>query len=489
MKRIFRKTIGITLVIAMVLTCVSAYVPKKCVKEAAVDPITDLKLQDYSEFTGKYLIYFTKPAASEGFRVYLDNRTKPLKTITGSGSYITTDDLGVLAVGTHYLRVTNLLTVNGVLQESAKTSVSFEPSIQTGINTEIPQVYIKSGSIGYDYREKNDVTVTVADQDGGSKGLACIDDDGAQKDKAKISSYADIVDAACNIKVRGNTTSTQPKRAWNIKFSGKTSVLGIPKGKKWCLLANSMDKSLMRDMLSYNFGLQNGVKYTSQSRYVDVYLNGDYMGNYQLCEPVEAKSNRVEIDAYDKDSDDILLEVGTRNEEGVDHFTTDGYRQTFDVNDPEKGDDLSDEEVDAKIARAKSFLNSFENVLKYNNRDIEAIGHYIDIDSFVDYYIANELFKNVDFNFSSTRFYIKGDRIYAGPMWDLDLSSGNCKSSYYHSYYPNGDSATGFYCRGLKWYDRLFSNTDFQDKVKQRYYDLQYRIQSLYRDGCHAAGR
>ena len=67
-------------------------------------------------------------------------------------------------------------------------------------------------------------------------------------------------------------------------------------------------------------------------------------------------------------------------------------------------------------------------------------------------------------------------------MWDLDLSSGNCKSSYYHSYYTNGDSSKGFYCRGLEYYKYLFRNAEFEAKVKQRFYDLQYKIQSLYRD-------
>ena len=90
----------------------------------------------------------------------------------------------------------------------------------------------------------------------------------------------------------------------------------------------------------------------------------------------------MEIDAYDAQSDDILLEYGTRNEADVDHFSTDVYHTTFDVNDPEKGDDLTDEQVDAKIARAKDYLNNFESALKYNINDLEAIAQYIDVDSF-----------------------------------------------------------------------------------------------------------
>ena len=478
--KIFRKITGIILAVALVVTCVN-FAPKY-VNAAEVDPVTSLKVYNYCDWTGKYLIYFNPSANAEGYSVFVDDNETPVANITGSGGYITNDDLEQIEEGEHYLKVAGYLTVDGVKYMSNKASVKFTKSAQTGNATDIPQVYIKTSSgITSNYFDTADVSITIADQSDGSKGRGCIDDDGEHKDAATIKKYDTIIDSKSNIKVRGNTSAGQPKKAWNFKLSGKTGILGMPKGKKWCLLANSMDKSLMRDTLSYNFGLENGVKYTSQSRYVDVYLNGEFRGNYQLCEPVEAKSNRVEIDAYEADNNDILLEVGTRNEEGVDHFSTTVFNQTFDVNDPEKGDDLTDDQVDAKILRARSFLSTFENVLKNNVDDLDAIARYIDVDSFVDYYIANELFKNVDFNFSSTRFYIKGNKLYAGPMWDLDLSSGNCKTSFYTDYHKDGDSAKNYYCRKLEWYKRLFRNQEFNERVAKRFYDLQYKIQSLYR--------
>lgn len=470
------------LVIALAITCANLNLRPMNVQAAEVDPVTDLSVTSYCDWTGKYLIYFTAPTTAEGYKVFVDDATEPVATITGSGDYVTNEQLSQITPGEHQMKVAAYVTVDGVEVLSDKVSKKFTKSDTTGTFTDIPQIYIKSGSISGDYRAENDVSVTVIDQDGGSKGQACVDDTGSHPNATSIKKYADIVDTKCNIKVRGNTTASQPKKPWNIKFSGKTSVLGLPKGKKWNLLANAMDKSLMRDTLSYNFGLENGVRYTSQSRYVDVYLNGDYKGNYQLCEPVEAKSNRVETDAYNAENNDILLEVGTRNEPDVDHFTTGVLGQTFDVNDPEKGDDLSDDEVNAKIDRARTFLNEFENALKNNGDDLYELSRYIDIDTFVDFYIANEYFKNVDFNFSSTRFYIKDNKLYAGPMWDLDLSSGNCKSSYYTDYYVNGDSAKGFRCRNQEYYKRLFKNPEFEALVKKRYYDLQFQIQNLYRN-------
>lgn len=421
-----------------------------------VSVLSNLQVKDYYKYTGKYLIYFNEPAESSGYNVYLDESTVPLKKIDGSGASISAGELAGVSEGEHTLCVANI-DANG--NDSAKVKATFNLEGSAGNNTDIPQVYIyTTGTISEEYHDEDDVTISVIDRDGGI--------------------YEELSDNECNIKIRGNTTSTAPKKPWNIKLSSKESILGMDKGKKWCLLANSFDKSLMRNSLAYDFGLQIGVTYTCQSRYVEVYVNGVFNGNYLITEPVEAKKERVDIDAYDADSNDILLELGTRNEEGVDHFTTTVLNTTFDVNDPEKGDDLTDTEVDAKIERVKTYLNEFESVLRGQNYD--EILKYIDEDTFVNFYIVNELFKNVDFNFSSTRFYIKDDKIYAGPLWDFDLSSGNCKSSYYTTYYVDGVSYKGYYCQSMNWYRELLKNESFYNKIKERYKELQYAIQNIY---------
>lgn len=424
--------------------------------------LSNLKVFDYSKYTGKYLINFSGQDGAAGYNVYVDDKEEVVKQLDTAGGYLTSNELEAFAVGTHTMYVASF-DASG--QELSQISTTFEVTGEEGIYSDIPQVYIYSNTtITTNYHDEADVSVAIIDKDGGS--------------------YEDIYDIEANIKIRGNTTSMAPKKPWNIKLSSKEKVLGMDKGKKWCLLANAFDKSLMRNKLVYDFGLENGVTYTSQSRFVEVYLNGEFQGNYLMTEPVEAKSGRVETEAYDADNNDILLELGTRNEVGVDHFTTDVLNTTFDVNDPEKGDDLTDDEVDAKISRVKTYLNNFENELM--GQDYNEILNYIDEDTFVDFYIANELFKNVDFNFSSTRFYIKrdaqgNDKIYAGPLWDFDLSSGNCKSSYYTDYYVDGVSYKGYYCQEMNWYKQLLKNENFYNKIKEKYAKLQYVIQNIYK--------
>ncbi len=410
-----------------------------------VPVLSNLKVRDYYRYTGKYMIYFTEAAESAGYNVYIDDKENKVKTVKGSGDYLSAKEISQLSIGKHKLYVAN---TDASGKESAMLSTEFTVDENKGTNTEIAQIYIQTDkNISSEYHEDADVTVTVIDKDGGSS--------------------KDLIDSGCNIKIRGNTTAGAPKKPWNIKLSKKQSILGMEKGKKWCLLANAFDKSLMRNSLVHDFADDVGIPYSCDNRFVEVYLNGKFNGNYLITEAVEAKKERVNIDAYNAESNDILLELGTRNEPDVDHFTTDTLGTTFDVNDPEKGDDLTDAQVDTKIAQVKEYLNGFETALR--NQNYDEMLNYMDEDTFVNFYIVNELFKNVDFNFSSTRFYIKDNKIYAGPCWDFDLSSGNCKSSYYRDYYVDGVSYKGYYCQNMNWYKQLFRNETFYNRVKERY--------------------
>ena len=420
--------------------------------------LSNLKIRDYYRHTGKYIVYFNEADESSGYNIYIDNKENKVKTVKGSGYYLSEKEIGGLSLGEHTLYVAN---TDDTGKESAMVSAKFTVQGKAGANTDIAQIYIYTeGNISSNYHKNADVTVSVIDKNGGNS--------------------KDFVDSGCNIKIRGNTTAGAPKKPWNIKLSKKQSLLGMEKGKKWCLLANAFDKALIRNSLVHDFADEIGIPYSCDNRFVEVYLNGKFNGNYLITEAVEAKKERIDIDAYNAESNDILLELGTRNEPDVDHFTTDILRTTFDVNDPEKGDDLTDVQVDEKIERVKQYLNNFETTLR--NRNYEEILQYIDEDSFVNFYIINELFKNVDFNFSSTRFFIKDNKVYAGPCWDYDLSSGNCKSSFYKDYYVDGVSYKGYYCQNMNWYRQLFLNDTFYNKVKDRYKELQYKIQNIYKN-------
>lgn len=281
-----------------------------------------------------------------------------------------------------------------------------------------------------------------------------------------------VVDEAASFKIRGNSTSSGEKKPFNIKLSAKTDVLGMGKNKKWCLLANCYEKTLIRNQTVLDFANAIGLRYTPKYRVAEVYLNGKLNGAYLLTDAIQASSSRVDIDT---DGHEFVLERDARTDEGTVYFTTKRYGIRLGINEPEEP---TDEQYDWLM----NFLKEAENTLATGKfADVEK---YFDIPSMVDFYIVLEYFKNVDVNTGSTRFYIKDGKIYGGPCWDFDLSSGNCDADYYWDYNnrdTTGDSTEGLICRCL-WFRPLFNFAAFKDAVKARYLELQDQITNLYAD-------
>ena len=90
--------------------------------------------------------------------------------------------------------------------------------------------------------------------------------------------FAEINDSESTVKVRGNSTSSGAKKPYNIKLSAKKDVLEMGRAKKWCLLANMYDKTMLRNKLSYDFAAEIGMDFVSSSEFVELYLNGEYRG-------------------------------------------------------------------------------------------------------------------------------------------------------------------------------------------------------------------
>ncbi|MBQ3230729.1 MAG: CotH kinase family protein [Clostridia bacterium] len=284
-----------------------------------------------------------------------------------------------------------------------------------------------------------------------------------------------ITDSDSSFKIRGNSTSSGEKKPFNIKFSGKTDVLGMGKAKKWCLLANCYEKTLIRNQMILDFARNLGLDYTPQYRVVDVYLNNRFLGSYLLTDPIEAGGTRIDIDT---DGNEFVLERDARTDEETVYFETPIYNIRFGINEPE-------EQTAEQYSWLMDFITKAENALKKGSySDVEK---YFDIESMIDFYIVLELSKNVDINVGSTRFYIKDGLIHGGPCWDFDLSMGNCSSSYYTTYnniYTTGLSYQGLWAETL-WFKPLLKFSEFRNAVNERYLELQDDIVNLYADNVN----
>jgi len=268
--------------------------------------------------------------------------------------------------------------------------------------------------------------------------------------------FINLTDAEMKIRGRGNSTwYFHPKKAFQFKFSDKTEMLEMPKDKKWIFLAEHSDKTLMRNKIAFEMGYLSKLDWTPQSHFAEVFINNEYNGTYNISQKVEESDRRVVLG-----DTGYLLEIDQLERMGSDdvYFYTSEF--LINIKEPEVAYDSNEYNY------AKDLINEFETVLKSNQFADPANGYtkYIDIDSFIDWYLISEITKNVDSKDWSSIFLnvIPGGKIKMGPLWDFDLAFGNV--DYADSEYPEG-----FWVKEHAWYKRLFEDPAFVAKVKERF--------------------
>jgi hypothetical protein len=277
---------------------------------------------------------------------------------------------------------------------------------------------------------------------------------------------------ALEIRGRGNTTWSMPKKPYRVKLGTSAPLMGMPSSRHWVLLANFSDKTLMRNDVAFEFSRALGMEYAPRSRFVEVQLNGAYQGIYQLTEHVRIAPERVnipELKASDTTAATIsggyLLEVDERSGEPF-CFRSTMTRMVFCAKEPEALGEPA-------WARQRAYLTTYmqqvdQSILGPRFTDPQqGYQAFIDVESAVSYYLLNELFKNVDGNLRlSTYLYKKrGGKLHFGPVWDFDLAIGNVN-------YANADKTDGWYIRTAAWFDRLFQDPAFASRVVTRWNQL-----------------
>ncbi|MBQ2729328.1 MAG: CotH kinase family protein [Clostridia bacterium] len=264
------------------------------------------------------------------------------------------------------------------------------------------------------------------------------------------------------LKTRGNSTFLMPKKPYQIKFDSKTDMFGMGKAKKWILLANYVDGSFVRNKIVLDIANNIGMPYTIKSVFVNLYINGDCKGLYQLCEKVEIGDSRVPLE----DDFGLIAEMDAATRlEGEDfYFYTNVTGKPFVYK--EYNTDFEDAPAE-DVAAVRSFfeerINLLENELYNNGKDWELVQSLIDIDSVIKFYFINEFCMNADACFASTYFYIDGkeDILHMGPAWDYDRCFG------YYDY-------DGGYVQGTEE-DFIKNITDCTDKQRVEWYKMFFR--------------
>lgn len=221
---------------------------------------------------------------------------------------------------------------------------------------------------------------------------------------------------------RGNYTWLLPKKPYKVKLDKSTAMFGFPASKDWALLANMLDESAMRTAIAFEIGRRLG-RWTPRSVFCELTLNGSYEGVYQFIESVEVQSGRLEIREM-KAGDVLGLNLtGPYVLEQDAYFTDPGWITplggviSYDVPDVVG--------VSQQEAYIQNWINGFERLLVTG--DVAWL-QYAELTSWADWYLLQELTKNLDSQwFKSCKFY--KDQGHPGkavlwPPWDFDMSIG-----------------------------------------------------------------
>ena len=405
------------------------------------------------------------------------------------------------------------LTFNGVTLESGVTEVVLKAENELVV---------------YDGDQRAEYQVTVTEETNGIP-VVLIDTDGASiPDKvnyvdtaitilgADVYGGKDIYAATGGIKLRGNSTMGYDKKPYRIKFDSKQNVFGLGKAKSWVLLANYLDPASIRNDVAYAFATRLSALtaettgysvYVPRTRPVEVYLNGEYKGLYDMGDHVQVDGTRIDIDDSGDEFDDndvqlypegdvgYYLEIedpsrvipewysesayyvtiknsggtgtgtlytGNKNPDGTLETAGTGKLDTLYVQI--KTPEIPSEE---QIAYITDYLQTVNDLILAKD---ERVFEYIDIDGFIDWYLVNELFKNTDSAFLSSvkMFKDKSGKLYMGPVWDFDIGSGAVA-------YNTVDSPVGWLTRSSSrcgWYQALFQMDSFVEAVEKRWADL-----------------
>ncbi len=352
--------------------------------------------------------------------------------------------------------------------------------------------------------------------------------------EAKISIYSSegytetAYSGNTEIKLRGNSTAYQSKRPFKLKLAKKVDLFGMGESKHWVLLANAYDRTNLRNKVSYDFSGALGLPYC-ESILVNVMYNGVYYGLYELSENIRVDEGRVEIynwedtaeevakaiakaeslsdserdsleakmcnnlswvtsgkfgdytisDYYDTSSFDIsggyLIENDSYYDE-VSKFTTKNLMKLM-IKSPEYLSSNSD-----MMDYLKDYIQTMENAIYSPNRlnsEGKTYSEYMDVDSFINFWMVNQIWKNVELLFKSCYMYKDvGGKLYFGPVWDMDWTSGN----HVNLHGDGGKYNTWWHSESQDreyWYRALYNDPNFILELWERWQEIGGDIDNM----------
>ncbi|MCM1321921.1 MAG: CotH kinase family protein [Bacteroides sp.] len=281
----------------------------------------------------------------------------------------------------------------------------------------------------------------------------------------------DFSDISLSIRGRGNSTWAQPKKPYALKLDEKRELLGMPAHKRWVLIANYLDNTFMRNCLAFYLSEQLGLPYTVRGEFVMLKLNGKAQGLYWLGEAIKADENRVNID----EDNDFLIELDSYFDETW-KFKSAKKELPYMI----KNDDTM---TDTRLAFLQANAALLESLLypEGNSTPNEKYSELLDVDSFAEFYLVNELMSNGELTHPKSCYFtfsLSDTKFKAGPVWDFDWAS------------LSQSEICGL--TNTLYYDALFKSPKFKKRLKEiwnsrkRKIDIETQIEHLRQTLCEA---
>lgn len=295
-------------------------------------------------------------------------------------------------------------------------------------------------------------------------GTACIlDEEGRIVCSEKLDKF----------KIRGNLTATLDKRPFTFSFKEPIGLCGMAPAVKWNLLANATDGSYIRNKTVLELANRSIDAYEPDGEFMEVYLNGQYMGMYLLTEAVEIGENRLAIDpAY---SWFLEMELDFRLEEN-EPFVVSERGQIFALRNAEGISAGEKSRIENMINDIESALFAQDGVSSISGKKLSQL---IDMDSWVEMWLIQEISGDHDTGIASTFAYVTDKEnpfLYAGPVWDFDGTMGNVNTPMFGNpaalVTSAGQSRPAGNANQNRWLSAMYRNDEFRKAVEDKYQQI-----------------
>lgn len=274
-----------------------------------------------------------------------------------------------------------------------------------------------------------------------------------------------------DVKGRGNSTWSYPKKPYALKIKSEPKVLGMNEHKSWVLLANWMDRTLMRNDIAFQIAKQTELSWTPNGKFVELILDGQHKGNYYLCEQIKIGKKRLNIKKMNADdlsgeaiTGGYLMELDVYFDE-VNKFHSGTKNLPYMFKEPDE-----DKLQPAQFEWFQNYIDTMEGYLYADNwLENREYADYMDIGSFIDWWFVYELSMNSEPAHPKSSYMHKdrSGKLKAGPVWDFD----------WNTFVPSKQSS--FNIKNSIYYGRLFSDPAFITEAKARWTSYKSKFDAI----------